>query len=127
MQNVFQKYEPQVVFHAAAYKHVPLMEENPSQAILTNIEGAKILADLSCLYKVKKFVMVSTDKAVNPSNVMDASKRIAEKYVQSLQFKNKNTGEKNNTKFITTRLKTFWVLMVLSFPCLPNKLQMVDQ
>ena len=103
MQNVFQKYEPQVVFHAAAYKHVPLMEENPSQAILTNIEGTKILADLSCQYKVKKFVMVSTDKAVNPSNVMGASKRIAEKYVQSLQFKNKNTGEKNNTKFITTR------------------------
>jgi FlaA1/EpsC-like NDP-sugar epimerase len=103
MQNVFQKYEPQVVFHAAAYKHVPLMEENPSQAILTNIEGTKILADLSCQYKVKKFVMVSTDKAVNPSNVMGASKRIAEKYVQSLQLKNKNTGEKNNTKFITTR------------------------
>lgn len=103
MQNVFQKYEPQVVFHAAAYKHVPLMEENPSQAILTNIEGTKILADLSCQYKVKKFVMVSTDKAVNPSNVMGASKRIAEKYVQSLQFKNINTGEKNNTKFITTR------------------------
>ncbi|MFV8362121.1 polysaccharide biosynthesis protein [Flavobacterium sp. ZT3P35] len=103
MQNVFQKYEPQVVFHAAAYKHVPLMEENPSQAILTNIEGTKILADLSCQYKVKKFVMVSTDKAVNPSNVMGASKRIAEKYVQSLQFKNKITSEKNYTKFITTR------------------------
>ncbi|MFV8354034.1 polysaccharide biosynthesis protein [Flavobacterium sp. XS2P14] len=103
MQNVFQKYEPQVVFHAAAYKHVPLMEENPSQAILTNIEGTKILADLSCQYKVKKFVMVSTDKAVNPSNVMGASKRIAEKYVQSLQFKNKIASEKNYTKFITTR------------------------
>ena len=103
MNSVFKKYEPQVVFHAAAYKHVPLMEENPSQAILTNIEGTKIIADLSCLYKVKKFVMVSTDKAVNPSNVMGASKRIAEKYVQSLQLKNTNNGEKNATKFITTR------------------------
>jgi FlaA1/EpsC-like NDP-sugar epimerase len=103
MNSVFKKYAPQVVFHAAAYKHVPLMEENPSQAILTNVEGTKILADLSCFYKVKKFVMVSTDKAVNPSNVMGASKRIAEKYVQSLQLKSKDNGEKNATKFITTR------------------------
>jgi FlaA1/EpsC-like NDP-sugar epimerase len=103
MNNVFMLYQPQVVFHAAAYKHVPLMEDNPSQAILTNIEGTKNLADLSCFYNVKKFVMVSTDKAVNPSNVMGASKRIAEKYVQSLQFKNTNTITKNTTKFITTR------------------------
>lgn len=103
MNNVFKKYQPQVVFHAAAYKHVPLMEENPSQAILTNIEGTKILADLSCFYKVKKFVMVSTDKAVNPSNVMGASKRIAEKYVQSLQLNHTNNGEQHATKFITTR------------------------
>jgi FlaA1/EpsC-like NDP-sugar epimerase len=103
MDRVFKQYQPQVVFHAAAYKHVPLMEENPSQAIFTNIEGTKNLADLSCLYKVKKFVMVSTDKAVNPSNVMGASKRIAEKYVQSLQLKNKDTDGKNATKFITTR------------------------
>ena len=103
MDKVFNAYLPQVVFHAAAYKHVPLMEKNPSQAILTNIEGTKNIADLSCQYKVKKFVMVSTDKAVNPSNVMGASKRIAEKYVQSLQAKSQNSKEKLATKFITTR------------------------
>lgn len=103
MDEIFKLYRPQVVFHAAAYKHVPLMEENPSQAIFTNIKGTKNLADLACLYKVKKFVMVSTDKAVNPSNVMGASKRIAEKYVQSLQLKDLSEKGSAATKFITTR------------------------
>ena len=103
LEKVFKNYNPHVVFHAAAYKHVPLMEENPSQAILTNIKGTKNLADLSCKYHVKKFVMVSTDKAVNPSNVMGASKRIAEKYVQSLFLKNQRENNGGATKFITTR------------------------
>ncbi|MFB9108005.1 polysaccharide biosynthesis protein [Flavobacterium gyeonganense] len=103
LEKVFADFRPQVVFHAAAYKHVPLMEENPSQAILTNVKGTKNLADLSCKYNVKKFVMVSTDKAVNPSNVMGASKRIAEKYVQSLFLKNQREQPECKTKFITTR------------------------
>jgi FlaA1/EpsC-like NDP-sugar epimerase len=100
--QIFEKYSPQLVFHAAAYKHVPLMEKNPSQAIQTNVEGTKNLADLSCEFHVEKFVMISTDKAVNPSNVMGASKRIAEKYVQSLHLKNTKAGLVC-TKFITTR------------------------
>jgi len=101
LEQVFEFYKPQVVYHAAAYKHVPLMEENPSQAIFTNVLGSKNLADLSQKHGVERFVMVSTDKAVNPSNVMGASKRIAEKYVQSLHYKYKD--DFGATKFITTR------------------------
>jgi FlaA1/EpsC-like NDP-sugar epimerase len=103
IEQVFVNHKPEVVYHAAAYKHVPLMEENPAQAILTNVMGTRNLADLSAKYKVGSFVMVSTDKAVNPSNVMGASKRIAEKYVQSLDYKLKSEGGSNPTKFITTR------------------------
>lgn len=103
LELVFEKYKPDFVYHAAAYKHVPLMEENPLQAILTNVLGTKNLADLSKKYLVEKFVMVSTDKAVNPSSVMGASKRIAEKYVQSLNDDLLIGTTKNATKFITTR------------------------
>ena len=102
MDDIFKKHSPSIVYHAAAYKHVPLMEENPAQAIFTNVKGTKNLADLSIKYNVGRFVMVSTDKAVNPSNVMGASKRIAEKYVQSLSFIDKAAGSLG-TKFITTR------------------------
>ena len=104
LEKIFVKYRPDIVYHAAAYKHVPLMEENPSQAVYTNVLGTKNLADLSVKYNVERFVMVSTDKAVNPSSVMGASKRIAEKYVQTLQDKlNKEKESVENTKFITTR------------------------
>lgn len=101
LERTFTQYQPDVVYHAAAYKHVPLMEENPEQAVYTNVMGTKNLADLSLKYDVERFVMVSTDKAVNPSSVMGASKRIAEKYVQCLQINSaKNIS---GTKFITTR------------------------
>ncbi|MEC4050894.1 nucleoside-diphosphate sugar epimerase/dehydratase [Flavobacterium sp. SUN046] len=103
LNKIFEQYKPDLVYHAAAYKHVPMMEENPSQAIFTNVLGTKNLADLSQKYHVERFVMISTDKAVNPSSVMGASKRIAEMYVQSKHFKHKRLGTDQYTKFITTR------------------------
>ncbi len=96
MENVFKHFKPQIVYHAAAYKHVPLMEMNPSEAISTNVGGTKIVADLAVKYNIDKFVLVSTDKAVNPTSVMGASKRAAEIYTQAI-------GKNNKTKFITTR------------------------
>ena len=98
LKKIFATYKPTVVFHVAAYKHVPLMEEFPSEAVLTNIFGTKVVADLSVLFSVKTFVLVSTDKAVNPTNVMGATKRISEIYIQSL-----NDRFESNTSFITTR------------------------
>jgi FlaA1/EpsC-like NDP-sugar epimerase len=102
-EQIFKKTRPNIVFHAAAYKHVPLMEENPNQAVLTNVLGTKNIADLSLKYHVEDFVMISTDKAVNPSSIMGASKRIAEMYVQSKHFNILNGKTQNATKFITTR------------------------
>ena len=103
IERVFKEYDINVVFHAAAYKHVPLMEENPAQAVFANVLGTMNLADLAAEYGIDRFVMVSTDKAVNPSNVMGASKRIAEKYVQSLHFKLQKNSTTKHTKYITTR------------------------
>ena len=100
---VFERFHPQIVLHAAAYKHVPLMEENPCEAVLVNTLGSKRVADLSLRYGVEKMVMTSTDKAVNPSNVMGASKRAAEIYVQSLGKAEESRQIKGNTIFITTR------------------------
>jgi len=93
---VFSKYRPDVVIHAAAYKHVPMMELNPYEAVHNNIYGTKVVADLSIKYNVKKFIFISTDKAVNPTNIMGATKRIAELYIQSVE-------EKDNTKFVIVR------------------------
>ncbi|WP_286981702.1 SDR family NAD(P)-dependent oxidoreductase, partial [Pseudothermotoga sp.] len=102
MEKVFAKTRPQLIFHAAAYKHVPMMEDNVSESVQTNILGVKIVTDLAVKYNAQKFVMISTDKAVNPSNVMGCSKRICEIYVQSLAKHLEKTGV-STTKFITTR------------------------
>lgn len=103
MEEIFKAYRPNYVFHAAAYKHVPMMEDNPGESIRNNVNGTRIIADLAVKYGTKKFVMVSTDKAVNPTNVMGCSKRICEIYVQSLDKAIKEGKVQGTTQFVTTR------------------------
>lgn len=103
VESVFSRFRPQYVFHAAAYKHVPLMEENPCEAVHTNVYGTRLVANMAVKYEVEKFIMISTDKAVNPTNVMGASKRLAEIYVQSLSIAISKGEMPGKTRFITTR------------------------
>lgn len=103
VESVFARFRPQYVFHAAAYKHVPLMEENPCEAVHTNVFGTRLVANMAVKYDVEKFIMISTDKAVNPTNVMGASKRLAEIYVQSLSIAISKGEMPGKTRFITTR------------------------
>nr|MBD5376850.1 polysaccharide biosynthesis protein [Bacteroides sp.] len=103
MDSLFERFKPEYVFHAAAYKHVPMMEDNPSESVANNVQGTRVVADLAVKHGTRKFVMVSTDKAVNPTNVMGCSKRICEIYVQSLDSAIKSGQVKGRTGFVTTR------------------------
>ena len=121
MELIFKEFHPEIVFHAAAYKHVPLMEENPHEALRVNVGGTKIITELSVKYGVKKFVMISTDKSVNPSSVMGASKRVCEMIVQSRA----QAGRSERPNLSLPGLEMFWVQMVQLFLYSLNRLKRV--